>query len=324
MIKAPSFWFEKNSWRAKLLWPVSFLYQLGHRVRWGITTSKSSPLPLICVGNTGVGGAGKTPTALALGSLLESMGHPYRFLTRGYGGKEKGPLIVNGFYHKAEQVGDEPLLLAKAQTTIMAKDRVQGLALIKKESAHAIIMDDGYQNPTLKKTLNILVIDGKQGFGNGCVFPAGPLRETLSMSLARASGVVVIGKASREVTKALKGLECPIFKATLMLKPPPELEKKVFPFAGIAFPDKFFNALKQEKYKLAETRSFPDHYPYEDLEFQGLRRQSRALGATLVTTEKDYMRLSSAQRKFVTPIPVALEWEDEKALEAFLKTHLFA
>ena len=172
MLKAPSFWFKKNTLIEQLLWPLSFVYQTCHRMRWFFSKPHSPHTPIICVGNTGVGGAGKTPVALAIGKLLQEMNIPYKYLSRGYGGKEAGPLVVRPSYHNAQQVGDEPLLLSQDQTTIMAKDRRKGLALIKPDTTQALIMDDGYQNPSLQKKVQILVIDGKRGFGE-CAMPDG-------------------------------------------------------------------------------------------------------------------------------------------------------
>ena len=322
MIKPPQFWSEPPSFLAKLLWALSVLYQGIHRFRWMLTTPIKSTVPIICIGNTGMGGAGKTPAALAIGKILGQLSIRCKYLTRGYGGIESGPIVVNPSSHTAEQVGDEPLLLAKVHPTIMSKNRAQGLALIKSKNTDAILMDDGYQNPTLEKALHILVIDGQRGFGNGYVFPAGPLREPLSMSLLRASAIIIIGDPSKQVTEALSALSCPIFKATLSIKPPKDLEKNLSAFAGIAFPEKFFNSLTEEGFTLLSTTPFCDHHLYEDLEIQALRRNSRHLDTSLVTTEKDYVRLNSAQKKFVIPIPVTLEWEDEKSIESFLRAHL--
>lgn len=322
MIKAPNFWFKKITWWPILLCPFSLLYQLIHRINWWITKPMTTPTPVICVGNTGLGGAGKTPTALALGNILSSLGYKYHFLTRGYGGSEEGPLVVSCNKQNATLVGDEPLLLSKQAPTVMAKNRLKGLSFMEGQTLDAILMDDGYQNPDLKKLLNILVIDGKIGFGNGHVFPSGPLREPLAMSLGRASAVVVIGAPSNEVKNVLNTLQCPIFQATLSLDPPDGLIKEVIPFAGIAFPKKFFTSLRKEKFTLRNPHGFPDHHPYTPKEFEALKDLSQKLKVPLVTTEKDFMRLSKEQRKFVTPIPARLKWEKESTLKEFLKENL--
>jgi tetraacyldisaccharide 4'-kinase len=318
----PKFWFETPAFFAKLLYPLSLIYQALHRLRWYLTTPVKSSIPIICIGNTGLGGAGKTPTALALGKVFDDLAISCKYLTRGYGGSEQGPLLVNSLYHKASQVGDEPLLLAKRHPTIMAKNRVKGLSLIKEKNTQVILMDDGYQNPSLEKKLHFLVIDGQRGFGNGLVFPAGPLRETLPMAFERASAIILIGEASEPVKEYLKSLTCPVFKAKLTIIPPSTLEGKLYAFAGIGFPEKFFSSLKTKGFDVIETASFVDHHVYDDVECQALQRKSRSLGATLVTTEKDYVRLNASQKRFVTPIPLVLEWENEEAIKAFLKTHL--
>jgi tetraacyldisaccharide 4'-kinase len=322
MIKPPRFWFETPALMAHVLRPPAFVYEAIQRLRWAIATPFKSEIPIICVGNTGLGGAGKTPTALAIGRLLDDLTISFKYLTRGYGGHEQGPLLVNPLYHKASQVGDEPLLLAKTHPTIMAKNRIKGLALIHKKNTQVIVMDDGYQNPSLGKNLHLLVIDGQRGFGNGLVFPAGPLREPLSMAFARASAIILIGDPSAQVKEALSDLTLPVFKATLTIQPPEGLANKVYAFAGIAFPDKFFQSLKTHGFNVIDTSSFPDHHAYDDVEYQNLQRKSRSLNASLVTTQKDYVRLSATQKRFVTSIPVVLEWEDEAVIKAFLKTKL--
>ena len=322
MIKPPTFWFQKTSFLKLCLKPLSWIYQCIHGLNWFFKRSKESEIPILCIGNTGVGGAGKTPTALAVGDLLRKLGLSYKYLSRGYGGKELGPIVVQPAYHTAQQVGDEPLLLAKNAITVVAKKRILGLSFIRKKDTQAIIMDDGYQNPSLKKDLNILVIDGKRGFGNGAVFPAGPLREPLSWSLKRADAVVLVGDPSEEVALQLERLDCPIFKSHIKIQLPQEMAKKVYAFAGIAFPEKFFDSLREEGIDIIESKGFPDHAPYDDLEIKAMYREARKQELSLVTTEKDYMRMTLAQKKFVTPVPAALHWENKKAVTQFLKDHL--
>lgn len=320
-MRAPNFWFQPFSVLSLLLKPVSWIYQWVHWWRWKMTIPKNAPVPVICIGNPGVGGAGKTPTALEVGKIFQSLNLKITYLTRGYGGKEKGPLVVDPLKHTAAQVGDEPFLLARVAQTIMAKDRLQGLSLISTKT-DVIIMDDGYQNPGIKKDLNLLVVDGPRGFGNGLVFPAGPLREPLSMSFNRASLVVVLGKPIDSVKAMLEKIKCPVFYGHLKIQMPKNIQKPLFAFAGIAFPEKFFDSLREEKYISKKTVSFPDHYSYQHSDLKKLKEESEKLKAQLVTTEKDYYRISENQRDGVIPIPVQIEWEHEMALKAYLKKKL--
>jgi tetraacyldisaccharide 4'-kinase len=320
-MRAPNFWFQPFSVLSFFLKPLSWIYELVHYLRWKFTSPKKASIPIICIGNPGVGGAGKTPTALEIGKILQSLHLNISYLTRGYGGKETGPLDVDSLKHTADQVGDEPLLLAKQAQTIMAKDRAQGLTLIHKKT-DIIIMDDGYQNPGLKKDLNLLVIDGPRGFGNGFVFPAGPLREPLDMSLSRASLVVVLGKPTTSVEKTLGKMPSPIFYGQLKIQPPKALKNPLYAFAGIAFPEKFFDSLKGEKFILKKTKGFPDHYQYTKTDLTQIKKEAEKLGLDIVTTEKDYYRIPENQRSGIIPIPVQIEWDDEASLKTFLKKKL--
>lgn len=320
MMKAPSFWFRKAGLLAWILSPLAWIYTFIHKVRWKISRSTVSLLPILCVGNTGIGGAGKTPTALALGKIFKELSIPFSYLTRGYGGKSLGPLFVNPTTYLYEEVGDEPLLLARLAPTMMAKNRNQGLRKIEETKSQLIIMDDGYQNPTLQKTTHLLVIDGSQGFGNGHVFPAGPLREPLAMSMMRASAVIMLGLPSPHVSYVLKTLDCPIFYGRLVLKLPKNLSPSLYAFAGIASPEKFFSSLSTAGFPPIKTWAFPDHHPYKEKEIQSLIQEAQKAGATLVTTEKDFVRLSRSQRSHILPLPVQIEWENEQTLKEFLKT----
>jgi tetraacyldisaccharide 4'-kinase len=320
-MKAPNFWFQAPSLISFLLKPFSWIYEQIHKIRWRITTPAKSKIPIICVGNPGVGGSGKTPVSLSIGIILKSIGFKIAYLTRGYGGKAQGPIVVSKSCHTAHQVGDEPLLLTKCAKTVMAKNRLKGLKLFDSKT-DIILMDDGYQNPTIQKDINLLVIDGPRGFGNGCVFPGGPLREPLDMCLHRASLIVVLGQPTTQVKKALQKVKCPIFYGHLKINLPKTIKGSLYAFAGIAFPEKFFDSLRNEKCALLKTAEFPDHYPYKLSDLEALKEEAGSHKAQLVTTEKDYYRIPKNQRNSIIPIPVMIEWEDEAALTAYLKKNL--
>jgi tetraacyldisaccharide 4'-kinase len=241
-------------------------------------------------------------------------------LTRGFGGAARGPLRVDPALHRAADVGDEALLLASIAPTFVSADRAAGAREAVAAGAQALIMDDGMQNPGLVKTLSLLVVDGATGFGNGRVLPAGPLREPVVACAARAGAAVLIGQDRKGVRALLPLL--PVLSATL--RPAPGIDalrgRRAYAFAGIGHPDKFFAMLAEAGVVLAGTAAFSDHHRYTDAEIDRLIRRAAALGAVLVTTPKDHVRLESAQAGAVTAVGVSLAWDDEQALETLLAT----
>ena len=324
MLKTPNFWFKKDSFLITILYPLSKLYIFFSKLRHQKTKAVSLKTPLICVGNATVGGAGKTPTSIAIAKLLKNLNLKPGFLTRGYGGETKGPFRVNALYHTAKQMGDESLILAQHTPTYVAKDRAKGGQKMDGLNLDALIMDDGYQNPSLKKDISFLVIDGQTGFGNDHVFPAGPLREPVEDAVERADALVIIGSPSDNVSKVLSTTSVPIFPATVKSLFPENIDKetKLIAFSGIAFPDKFFNSLKDNGYHLLKKIPFADHHFYTEKDFSNLREKARSVGAKLITTEKDYVRLTKAQKKYVSYVPIELCWKNKKEITTFLKAKI--
>ena len=308
---APAFW-RRDTLPARLLAPAGTLYAAAGRLRrWG-TRPQRMAVPVICVGNLVAGGAGKTPVALAVTRLLQGMGIAAHVVMRGYKGREAGPLRVDPARHTAEAVGDEPLLLAAAVPTWVARNRVEGARAAIRGGAKAIVLDDGHQNPTLYKDLSLVVIDGGYGLGNGRVMPAGPLREPAGEGLARASAVVILGPDETGVATLAEGL--PILRGTVV----PTAEawavrgRDVVAFAGIGRPEKFFATLETQIGAFVKARrGFPDHHAYSRADLLPLLEQAERLGALTVTTVKDYVRLPTELRARVTPVPVYLVWEDD-------------
>jgi tetraacyldisaccharide 4'-kinase len=280
---------------------------------------QSLPLPVICCGNATAGGAGKTTVALDLGERLQARGLAAHFLLRGYGGKLKGPAQVDLAKHDSRAVGDEALLLAAIAPTWVSADRAVGGAAAQAAGAQAIIMDDGLQNPTLAKTLSLLIIDGSYGFGNGRVIPSGPLREPVFAAAARCQAAVLIGE---DETGALAQLpaDLPVLRARLV--PGPEAAalagKPVVAFCGIANPRKFFSTLQEAGAVLVARHSFADHYPFDDQEIRDLLAEAEKLRATPVTTRKDIVRIPPALRSGIQVVSIALAWDDPAAIEALL------
>lgn len=302
MFKTPSFWYQApQPWWRFILRPFSLIYRfiVKYRLKFGRLGRVS--LPVICVGNLVAGGAGKTPTVLALQKILEEAGEKVAFLMRGYGGKVRAPLWVDPAVHRAEDVGDEALLLAAHAPTWVAEDRFQGAQAICQASDHftKIVMDDGFQNPTLFKDCSFVVVDQRQGLGNGAVIPEGPLREPLSNALERADGIIFV--EYRAVTAEKKSLfpfqplsTTPVFRA--QIKPDEgAMEslrgKPLVAFAGIGYPPKFFQMLQGLDLDVCKKIPFKDHHPYtcQDMEF--LMELAQEEKAILVTTVKDSLRI---------------------------------
>lgn len=273
------------------------------------------PVPVICVGNVVAGGAGKTPTALAIGHMLRAQGMEAHFLTRGYKGKLKGPVQVDPAVHVAADVGDEALLLAQVLPTWVSRDRVAGGQAAVKAGAECIVMDDGYQNPSLHKDLNLLVIDGLYGFGNGRLLPAGPLREPVSDAVGRAHAIILFGQDKAQVLKHVSPYK-PVLNAQLRPVTANNLLacKPVVAFAGIAQPSKFYRTLNEIGCQVERMVSFPDHHLFTRREVESLLAQAKSLDGLLVTTTKDYVRLPKDLRVNILPVQVEAVFEDPDAV----------
>lgn len=319
-MRAPDFWTSDGT-AARLLDPIGRIYGLGSSLRRHWVTPKRADVPIICIGNLTVGGAGKTPTALAVIRHLHAQGHRVHALTRGYGGHERGPLRVDPTSHDAESVGDEPLLLARAAPTWVSTDRVAGAAAAVAAGASHIVMDDGLQNPHLAKDLALLVIDGGAGFGNRRLFPAGPLREPVVKALGRIDAAVLIGDDESHVLELLPD-DLPILCAKLV----PDggfghlAGRRVLAFCGIGRPEKFYSTLRDIGADLVKTRSFPDHHPYNPREIDELIGEARQFDAVCVTTEKDHVRLSPNLGKSVEKLTIRVAFQTPDELDRLLST----
>ncbi len=331
-MREPAFWHRPPSWISQLLTPLGALYGLvaaARLQRAGIDAG----IPVLCVGNYHLGGAGKTPTVLALTKLLRDLGETPVVLSRGYGGRLRGPVKVDPARHDAADVGDEPLMLARGVTVVVARDRRDGVALAKSQGASVILMDDGFQNPAISKDASLIVIDGARGLGNGRVFPAGPLRAPLSPQLDRTDALIVVGDgaAADAVVAAITKQGKPVLAAQLA---PDDASvaslrgKRVLAFAGIGDPARFFATLRASGIDVAIERAFPDHHPFAESEIDGLLAEARGEGLVPVTTEKDLARLTKAGAvqcwaKDIVPFTVRLEFADASQLRKFVSERLF-
>ena len=316
-MRAPDFW-RRRGLPALALAPAGLIYAAGGWLRERLAAPVQAAVPVVCIGNAVAGGAGKTPTLLAIAAMLAHR-NPHA-LSRGYGGNEKGPLRVDPAKHTAADVGDEPLLLARTMPSWVARDRAAGAAAIAGAGAGVILMDDGFQDPGLAKTLSLLVVDAEQGFGNGFCLPAGPLREPVERALGRADALVLAGGgAFRPQTGK------PVFRAAI--KPTGAADawhgRRVVAFAGIGRPAKFFATLRELGAELVCEMAFPDHHVFDEAELAELAARA-ADGALLVTTEKDWVRLPEAWRGRVQALPVELRFGDGPAVERFLRDRLEA
>lgn len=305
ILTPPQFWHNTKSWLPYLLKPLSWLYEAGTRFHKKISKPYHASVPVISVGNLVLGGAGKTPVTIALANELKKMGWTPHIITRGYGGKLSGPLQVNPDHHSFENVGDEPLLLAKIAPTWISKKRSQAVPFAIQAGANILLLDDAHQNNTLKKDISIVVINALQGFGNGHVFPAGPLRQSVSAGLKAANLVIVIGQES--LPTDLSSLKCPLIHAHIVpLNPNP---CPVIAFTGIGYPEKFRQTLIEAGYDIKEFISFPDHYPFSQDDLTLLKSKAYLAKIPLITTEKDAMRLSSSDRETILTLFMRLEFE---------------
>ncbi|MFO0995687.1 MAG: tetraacyldisaccharide 4'-kinase [Alphaproteobacteria bacterium] len=317
-MRAPDFWTTRGA-LAKALEPASALWRLGTRIERRLVKPQRAKRPILCVGNLVAGGAGKTPTALAIGAALRARGRTVHFLTRGYGGRQKGPLKVEPERHTAHEVGDEALLLAAEAPTWVAHDRVAGAEAAAAAGADIVVMDDGFQNPRIAKDLSLVVVDGGYGFGNGLVIPAGPLREPVEDGLARAQAAILIGADVFGVTTTLAP-RLPVLTARLV--PDEGLRKfsgrPVVAFAGIGRPAKFVETLREAGCDVVIAREFPDHYPYTPDDIMEICETADSMGAVPITTAKDYVRIPETARRMVQVVRVTLQWDDPAALAQIL------
>ncbi|MGO4870589.1 MAG: tetraacyldisaccharide 4'-kinase [Roseiarcus sp.] len=324
---APGFWArERPGLVARALQPLGALYGLAtarRMARPGVRVGAA----VVCVGNFVVGGAGKTPTAIAVARMLQSAGERVAFLSRGYGGAARvEPIEVDAAIHGAHAVGDEPLLLARVAPCFVGADRVAAARMAIARGASALVLDDGLQNPSLAKDFTFAVIDGEARFGNGLCFPAGPLRAPPARQLPFTSAEVVVGGPA-EALGALRALapQKPIFRAELeadAIVGAKLVGRPVFAFAGIARPEKFFASLEALGARVAARRRFADHHAYDPREIEALIAEASARGLALVTTEKDYVRLAPEHRNAILALPVTLRFETPERIAALLREAL--
>ena len=328
-MREPAFWWREQGLTSGLLSPLAAVYGAVAAQRMA-RPGHTIGIPVVCVGNFTLGGAGKTPAAIAVARILDAAGRRPFVLSRGYGGALSGPVQVDPARHRAAEVGDEPLLLARFAPTIVSRDRAAGADMARAAGAGSIVMDDGFQSPGLHKDRSILVVDGRRGIGNGWVFPAGPLRAPLDSQLRRAQALLVVGSgtAGDGVAAAAQWHGLPVFHGRLE----PDAQaltvlqgRPVLAFAGIGDPDKFFTTLRDAGIDVRVALPFADHHRYRRFEARELIERAEREGLVLATTEKDVARLAgqddvAALAAVVHTLPVTLKVTEDDAFRNWVLT----
>lgn len=328
--KTPDFWYkDKTTIVSKLLYPIAKIYGAISGQRSSQNGEECS-VPVICIGNLTAGGSGKTPVSKAVLSIIkasEKFSNP-QFLSRGYGRKSKdsfhlSPDMLSNVDYR--DVGDEVKLLLKSASVNVDANRLSGARSAIKRGADILIMDDGLQNPTLYKDIKIVVVDGRKGFGNKSVIPAGPLRISLNGGLSDSDAVIIIGEDHYGVSDLVNSIgNTPIFMAKLQaIDPLPTKDATYLAFAGLGLPHKFKSTLEDNDYTLVDFVAFPDHHPYSQDDIASLEEKAKQMGATLITTEKDAVRIKDEWlASSIKTLNVEVKFENENAFRDFLFTRL--
>ncbi len=316
-MKTPTFW-NKKSLLAYMLSPLGWLYNFATLLRIAIKKPYKAEIPVICIGNLTAGGTGKTPVSIAVADILSKKGQTPFFISRGYGGKLSG-VLVNNKIHTPTEVGDEPLLLSQSANVCINHNRAEAAKLAIANGAQILIMDDGFQNPTLYKDLSFLVFNGKFGIGNGMALPAGPLRETFNSGIKRADAIIIIGK---DETNLSQKTTLPIFYADIKEEKPQTSNPNVYAFAGIGYPEKLYQSLKNVGLNVVKTKDFPDHHFYTKAELEDIIQTAKNENLDIFTTSKDYVKIPADLQPYFNVLNIKISWHDQKALEEFLQNKI--
>ncbi len=323
LLRTPKFWYHKQPVNP-LLKGLSSVYQFFSQRRMSERPHYVSKIPVICVGNLTTGGAGKTPVCLALAKVLKQKYFSnIHFISRGYGRKKKGALRVHRGLNTADDVGDEALLLATEGEVWVGKDRVELAKQGEKAGADVILMDDGLQYPFLAKDLNIVVVDGTMGFGNGYSFPAGPLREPVLEGLGRSDLLIIVGEDRQQLKETYAPL-LPTFETMIEIDGERYKGQKVFAFAGIGLPEKFIYLLERYDIKIVKSVFFPDHYSYTTEDLEGIIQEATQQEAIPLTTMKDYVKIDTNRFPEIKSLSYEILFKNRSLLEAYMDQWLVA
>ena len=309
MIKTPEFWNNKGIASTALL-PLATIWASATHLRDRLAKQVSADLPVICIGNLTAGGTGKTPLVSLLYDQIIEAGKSPVIMSRGYGGSQKGPLWVDGMLHTAADCGDEPLMLAEGRDVIIGRDRVLAAQAISNRGIHDIIlMDDGLQHPYLAKDMTIGVFDGSAGIGNGRLLPAGPMRVSFDDGVASLDIAFINGDDEHDLTNAIDG-RVPIMTGNVVADQTIIADLGDVPllaFAGIGRPQRFFRTIEQVGGNIVQSLAFADHHPYTQSDLTRLQEDAIRLGANLITTQKDWIRLPSEWRERISFLPITMQ-----------------
>ena len=313
-MQTPKFWIKKN-FISNLLLPLGYIYGSMTGLRLAYKKSGSVDKQVICVGNISAGGTGKTPVAISIAKILQKQNLNPAFVSRGYGANLTNVIVDNNI-HSATDVGDEPMLLSSIAPTVINANRFQGALMAINNNANVIIMDDGFQNPSLKKDISFVVVDGKYGFGNERCIPAGPLREFLSKGIDRASAIILLGDDNHNIQSKAKNK--PIFRAEICPIIPQISNPNIIAFAGIGHPDKLYSSLKSIGFKIIETIDFPDHHKYSHDELMNIVKLANNKNADIYTTSKDFVKIPKELQPNFKVLEITVKWQDEDLLTKFI------
>ncbi|NCB49701.1 MAG: tetraacyldisaccharide 4'-kinase [Alphaproteobacteria bacterium] len=310
-MKAPLFWNKEHSLWGLFFIPFGMLFAFGNFLRQK-KKSFEIPVPVFCIGNIVVGGSGKTPTALYLADIFSQKAKKVVYLNHGYKSERQNVVLQKGSVFQ-QGLSEEAFLLAQKAETVINSNRKEGALTALKLSPDILIMDDGFQNPSLQKDFSILVFDGHKGIGNGRILPAGPLRESLKSGLKRAQAVLILGEDETSLSLKIQKInpKMPVFLGQIRPSFPFKKKEEYIAFAGIGRPSKFFDMLKENGFNLKKEISFSDHCPYTSKEIKFLK----SLGKNFITTEKDYIKLPKDFQKQVDVVPISILFQEERRFE---------
>lgn len=323
-MKAPKFWQKNFSMFSIILSPLGVVYNFATQKRVNKKNPYTPNIPVICLGNITAGGNGKTPTAIAIAKLLQKQKKSVCFVSKGYKASinKKMPVVVDSKNHTAEQVGDEPLMLSQVAMCIVCDSREKALIMAENLQVDVVIMDDGFQDGSVLKSHNIIVVDALKGFGNGKCIPAGPCRENIEEALMRATACILIGEDNYNLKDFIEQF-IPVIPALIKPRSPLAAKpgendsfkgKEIFAFAGIGNPSKFYKSLEEIGFSDFETKDFADHYQYSLKDLDKMPKDKQ-----LITTSKDFVKLPEEYKKKVKVLDISLKFEDEKLLKEVLK-----
>jgi len=315
----PKFWYKKRGLLAYALLPVAWIYQAVHKAVQMVNARNiyEASVPVLCIGNAVAGGGGKTPTVIALLQQLKNnniAANPF-IISRGYGAQDTRSKIVDLDRNTAQDVGDEPLILAQYGQVIVGTDRKSSIEIAIENGADLILMDDGFFNMSIHHDVKILVVDRNMDFGNGLTIPAGPMREPLKSVLPKSNAIITIGPKFQS--------DLPVFETQLAIRNADHTKGDYIAFCGIGFPEKFHATLRKENFTVVGFKEFPDHYAYKDSDIQKMLEEAKSHNARLITTEKDFVKIPAKYKERMDVLYIDLHFtNDEAALVAFLRKEI--